>query len=86
MTALFFIRQERGRLTYGLCLPNQPITSAAQALAALGPPIATFADRSAAALTVPATLPLSRRLRALFATAAAYYLNASLAASSSTRR
>jgi hypothetical protein len=79
MTALFFITQERGRLTYGLCLPNQPITGAAQALATLGPPIATFADRSAEALTVPATLPLSRRVRALVATAAAYYLNASLA-------
>ena len=77
MTALFFITQERGRLTYGLCLPNQPIADAAQALATLGPPIATFADRSAAALTVPATLPRSRHLRALVATAAAYYLNAS---------
>ncbi len=78
MTALFFMTQERGRLTYGLCLPNQPITDAAPALATLGPPIATFADRSAAALTIPATLPLSRRLRAVVATAAAYYLNASI--------
>ena len=78
MTALFFMRQERGRLKYGLCLPNQPITDAAQALAALGPPIATFADRPAAALTVPAALPRSRRLRAVVATAGAYYLNGSI--------
>jgi len=78
MTALFFMTQERGRLTYGICLPNQPITHAAQALAALGPPIATYADRSAAGLTVPATMPLSRRLRAVVTTAAAYYRNASI--------
>lgn len=78
MTALFFMKLEGGRLTYGLCLPNQPITDAAPALATLGPPSVTFADRSAAALTVPATLPLSRRLRANVVTASAYYLNAAI--------
>jgi hypothetical protein len=43
------------------------------------PPISTFAERSAEALTIPATLPPSRRLRAVVAAAAAYYVNASLA-------
>src|SRR5262245_17915958 len=33
VTALFFMTEERGRLAYGLCLPNQLITMAAQALA-----------------------------------------------------
>ena len=79
MTAVFFIRRERDRLTYGLCLPNQPIANAAQAVAKLGPPISTFADRPAQALTIPATLPLSRRLRAVAATSTAYFLNASIA-------
>jgi hypothetical protein len=79
MTALFFLRHERGRLAYGLCMPNQSIADAAPALATLGPPIATFADRSAEALTIPATLPPSRRLRAVIAAAVAYYVNASLA-------
>lgn len=79
VTALFFVRQERGSLAYGLCLPNQPITDAAQPLATLGPPIAAFADRPVEESTVPAMLPLSRRLRAVVVTAAAYYLNAPIA-------
>jgi hypothetical protein len=79
MTALFFLRHDRGRLAYGLCMPNQSIADAAQAVATLGPPISTFAHRSAQALTVPATLPPSRLLRAVVAAAVAYYVNASLA-------
>ena len=78
VTALFFVTEEGGRLAYGLCLPNQLIADAAPALATLGPPIATFADPSAAARTIPATLPPSRRLRAVVVAAAAHYHNASI--------
>jgi hypothetical protein len=78
MTALFFLRQERGRLQYQACLPNQRIADAGRAIATLGPPIATFDDRPPASLTVPAALPFSRRLRALVVVGAAYYFNASV--------
>jgi hypothetical protein len=77
-TALFFLRHERGRLAYGTCMPNQFIADAAKAVARLGPPISTFSDRSAEALTVPATLPPMRRLRVAVVTGVAYYVNASL--------
>lgn len=78
MTALFFLRQERGRLQYAGCSSNQSIAYAGRAIAALGPPIATFDDRPPASLTVPATLPFSRRLRALVVVGAAYYFNGTL--------
>jgi hypothetical protein len=78
MTALFFLTSQAGRLAYGMCLPTQPIGDAAPALAALGPPIATFADR-VPEVTVAATMPASRRLRAIVAVGAAYYLNVSAA-------
>jgi hypothetical protein len=78
MTALFFLRQERGRLEYALCSSNQPIAYAREAIATLGPPIATFDERPPASISVPATLPFSRRLRAFVVVGAAYYFNASV--------
>lgn len=77
MTALFFLRQEDGRLTYHLCSPNQEITHAAEAIAKLGPPIATFGDGASLAIATPKTLPLSRRLRAYVVLGIAYYRNGS---------
>ena len=76
-TALFFMVQREGRFAYGLCSAGQPIADAAPALAALGPPIATFDDDPAPALTGAAALPLWRRLSTYVATAAVYYINAS---------
>jgi hypothetical protein len=78
MTALFFLTQEQGRLQYALCSSNQPIAYAGEAITTLGPPIATFDDRPPASITVPATLPFSRRLRAFVVVGAAYYFNASV--------
>jgi hypothetical protein len=75
MPVLFFLIDEHGSLAYMLCSPNRPIAGAEEALAKLGPPIATFDDRSAT-LNIPATMPLSRRLRAFVVVAVAYYRNA----------
>ena len=59
--------QERGHLAYAQCQPNPLIKDAAPAIAALGPPIATFADRPVAELTIPATV--SQSVRTVVATA-----------------
>lgn len=74
-TALFFMVREGGRLAYGLCSSGVPIAHAAPDLAKLGPPIATFDDDPAPALTGTA-LPPWRRLSTYVATAVAYYFNA----------
>lgn len=74
--ALFFLREEHGRLVYGLCLHNPSIQTAGRAIETLGPPIARFTDLSVAGITVPQTPPLSRRLHSFVLVASAYYLNA----------
>lgn len=79
MKVLFFFvdYQEPGRLHYGGCMPNQPIADAADAIAVLGPTLATFDDDPAAMWSGAAGLPLWRQLSTYAATAASYYLNAS---------
>lgn len=76
-TALFFMTQKEGRLAYGLCSDGVPIAHAAPDLAKLGPPMATFDDDPARALTAAAALSPWRRLRTYVATAITYYFNES---------